>query len=718
MAQEVLQDPGKVLQTVFGYSRFRPLQEEAIECILGGGDALVILPTGGGKSLCYQIPAVILPGITVVISPLIALMKDQVEALRANGISAVALNSAMDDRDRREVYADVEAGRIKLLYVSPEKALSPGFGGWLARLPIALLAVDEAHCVSMWGNDFRPEYARLAGLFEQLPRVPVLALTATADPATREDIADKLRLRDPLRLLGSFERTNLFLEVQPAQQRFPHIRRFIASRTGQAGIIYCLARSTTENLATRLNEAGIRAAAYHAKLERHERDRVQEAFQKDLLQVVCATIAFGMGIDKSNIRWIIHYNLPKNVESYYQEIGRAGRDGLPADTLLFAGFGDVMSYRGMIEESEAGPEFKALQIAKLDRMFDFAQAHTCRTNFILGYFGESRGEPCGHCDLCRNPPRAIDGTVLAQQALSALRRTGEQVGIQLLVDILRGSNLAEIRQAGYDRIRTFGIGKDISRNHWLHYVTQLINLGILAIDYTAHSKLRISPLGEEVLFQGRTVSLVQPVDLSERKSKARERAKAVSPQELFREELLEALRQWRVREATKEGLAPTHLLSDFTLSELVEKKVLFQGQLAGVSGFSEHRIARYGQAVLDVIRNYALSQQHVRTIRGSTYLETLMALREGLPPRQAAAQRQRSLSTIYAHILWLYEQDEPLDMAGYIPMDKVPDWHARWKKAGKPETLTHLMEQLPSDTDYNQVRLALTWYEKEGKPGT
>ena len=713
MAQEVLKDPIGVLQSVFGYPKFRPLQEEAIGHVLNGGDALVILPTGGGKSLCYQVPALVLPGLTVVISPLIALMRDQVEALKANGVAAAALNSGSDAEESREALRDAQEGRLKLLYVSPEKALSAGFAGWLATLQISLFAIDEAHCVSVWGNDFRPEYARLTGILGRMPQVPVLALTATADPATRADIVEKLRLRQPGLFLGSFERHNLFLEVQPAQDRVTRIQRFLQRHPGQPGIVYCLSRNGTESLAERLAKGGIRAAAYHAGLAREVRHKVQEAFQKDDLQVVCATIAFGMGIDKSNIRWVVHYNLPRNIESYYQEIGRAGRDGAPAETLLFAGYGDVITYREMIAASEAAEEFKDVQHRKLDRMFDLSQAASCRTNLILGYFGESRGEPCGHCDNCQHPPETFDGTVIAQKALSALRRTGEKVGVQLLADILRGAMHQEIRQYGYERIKTFGSGRDISRTDWLQYITQLINLGVLNIDYAANSRLRVSSLGEEVLFQGRSVALVRPAQPQAAPAKA---ARAEKPRDRFRRELLLALTAWRKEAADREGISPSNLLSDKVLQDLTEGPALFHDQLEEIAGMTAIKRRRHGADLLRVIRKYVLQQDHVRTIKGLSSLLTLQALEQGVMPAAIAAGRNLSETTINSHAVTLCERGEDIDLDRFVPLDTRRDWLVLWERLGRPAQLAPLMEHLSPSIDMNLVRLVLA-SERKGAVG-
>ena len=400
MSQPSLQ---AALKKYFGFDAFRPMQEEIISHILTGGHALVIMPTGGGKSVCYQLPAILMEGITVVISPLISLMNDQVRALKANGIPAGALHSGTDAKERKAIVHDIEEGKLKLLYVSPEKALSRNFIEFIRSKGVSLMAIDEAHCVSIWGNDFRPEYANLSELIRFFPDTSIIALTATADVATQQDICQQLQLKDPKVYLSSFERPNIYLSVQAGIQRLDHIKTFIRRQDHRPGIVYCLARKTTESIAKALRKAGYKAEPYHAELDNVFRRKVQEDFQHDRIQIVCATVAFGMGIDKPNIGWIVHYNLPKNIESYYQEVGRAGRDGQPAEALMFYSFRDVSVYREFIENSQAVEDFKRVQSEKLDRIWEYSQATNCRTNVILNYFGEYRSEPCGHCDLCLHP---------------------------------------------------------------------------------------------------------------------------------------------------------------------------------------------------------------------------------------------------------------------------------------------------------------------------
>jgi ATP-dependent DNA helicase RecQ len=714
-ATHARETPLEVLQRVFGYPAFRPLQEQVIRHVCDGKHGLVILPTGGGKSLCFQIPALLIEGITLVVSPLIALMKDQVEALRLNGVPAYAINSSLSYNERQEIHELLSTRRIRLLYVSPEKLLTPAFIDYLRTLPIRLIAVDEAHCVSMWGNDFRPEYARLMEVCGQFDGVPRLALTATADPATQKDICEKLSIDPAHMYIGSFERPNLFLEVRPAYRRIEAIYEFLRERPGEAGIVYCLSRKSTEQVAEKLAARGFKVAAYHAHLSTAERSRVQEAFLQDKLQIVCATIAFGMGIDKPNIRWVIHYNLPKNVESYYQEIGRAGRDGLPAHTLLFAGYGDVISYRGMIMDSEAPDEYKRVQVAKLMRMFEYAQSTSCRTNFVLAYFGEQRGTGCGHCDLCKAPPTTFDGTVLAQKALSGVRRTNEEVSINQLVDFLRGARTQMMYQRRYDQLKTYGVGSDLSREQWLSYITQLINQGHIAVDFTDFNKLRVTPLGEEVLFQQRPVLMVSAaVESKPTREKPAPRIRE-KPRDLFRRELLSHLRTWRANYAADKGIAPTHVLGDDSLVELAAKAPLLLPILADISGFSAHKIETFGQQVLAVIRDYGLHQTHVPKLKGETYIRTLQLLDQGHPPERVAQERELALSTIYVHILHLYEAGEPIELTRYIDPALARDTGALWERLGKPEFIAPLLEHLPPDTDSHLLRLELAWYKSEGK---
>ena len=709
MAQET-RDPQLLLQQVFGYDQFRPHQREAIEQVLSGQDALVIMPTGGGKSLCYQIPALVKDGVALVISPLIALMKDQVEALRTNGINAHAINSTLDSAEKIHIHEEIRQGKVKLLYVSPEKVMSPSFLDYLATLPLTLVAIDEAHCVSMWGNDFRPEYAQLSGVIQRLPGIPVIALTATADPATQTDIVKQLGLRSPGLFLGSFARENLHIEVQPASQRMGRILRFLQDRQDQPGIVYCLSRKSTEKVAEQLRKEGFRAAHYHAKMDRQERDRVQEDFQRDNIQIICATIAFGMGIDKSNIRWIIHYNLPKNIESYYQEIGRAGRDGVQAHTLLFAGFGDVMTYRMMITDSESPEAFKEVQIQKLDRMFSYSQATSCRTNAILSYFGESRLQGCGHCDRCDQPVTSFDGTQIAQMALSAIARVNQTVGLQLLVDILRGAGTREIREGGYDRVKTYGAGRGYSRDHWVQYLTQLIDRGLVSIDYTEYGHLKMTSIGQDVLFGRESVSLTRPENVKEKET--REKVKKETPRQTFRRELLARITQWRKRCADQEGVSPANILSDATLVALMESPTLFTGQLEEIPGFSAHKRGRYGPEIIREIRSYYTSQEWVKSIKGATYLETLDYLQAGTSLEEIMHARGLGLETLYGHLAWMIEHGEHLEIDQYVTAEEQKTIQTAWLELGQPESINTVMQYLPEGLGYGKIKLAIAgWHQ-------
>ena len=443
--------PESTLKKHFGYDGFRPVQKEVIDKILDKNDALVVMPTGGGKSIIYQLPALILPGITVVVSPLIALMKDQVGALKANGIPAEFINSSLSDPEKREVFSRIRNNHLKLIYVSPERLVLDSFISFLKQLEISLFAIDEAHCISVWGHDFRPEYSQLSLLKENFPDTPIVALTATADKITQSDICKQIGINESNKFIASFDRPNLSLNVLPAKKRYEFIRDHIKASRNNSGIIYCLSRKSTESIARKLQADGINADFYHAGLSAAQRNKVQDDFINDNTLVICATIAFGMGIDKSNVRWVFHYNLPKNIESYYQEIGRAGRDGLPSETFLFYNFGDLIMLRKFAEES-GQPE---IQLAKLERIQQYAEATTCRRKILLSYFNEHLDESCGNCDVCENPPQTFDGTIIAQKALSAIIRLNEKVSSGILIDILRGSKRYEIISNGYHQIKTF-----------------------------------------------------------------------------------------------------------------------------------------------------------------------------------------------------------------------------------------------------------------------
>lgn len=595
------------LKRFFGYDHFRPLQAEIIKTIFASKDALVLMPTGGGKSVCFQVPAVTMPGTCIVVSPLISLMKDQVEGLRSNGISAAFINSAIDSREQLQVEEAFYSGQLNLLYVSPEKLVSGNFVSILKRGKINLFAIDEAHCISAWGHDFRPEYTQLGMLKQQFPHVPIVALTATADKLTRKDIVDQLKLDEPEIFIASFDRPNLSLEVRPGLQRLQQIEDFIRKHPQQAGIIYTLSRKATEDIADKLKQKGFKAEAYHAGLSPDRRSKIQDLFINDNLQIVCATVAFGMGIDKSNVRWVIHYNLPKNLEGYYQEIGRAGRDGAKSDTLLFYSFADVSMLRDIIQNGENVGQ-NEIQLVKLERMQQYAESLACRRRILLAYFGENQSENCGNCDICRNPPQSIDGTVIAQKALSAVYRLQEKAPMGMLIDVLRGSGRREIQQLGYDSIKTYGAGRDLSQWDWQHYLMQLINLGYLEVAYDAANVLRLTAASQEVLFKNRSVELIRPTSYKERQEEEKAAAKVKTQtqvkRERLRDELFEHLRQIRKEIAQKEGIPPYLIFSDATLEEMAYHKPHTEDAMLAVSGVGEKKLVQYGYRFIKAIRNF------------------------------------------------------------------------------------------------------------------
>lgn len=601
----------QTLKTYFGYDSFRPLQEEIIRHILDGNDALVLMPTGGGKSICYQLPALLREGTAVVVSPLISLMKDQVETLCANGISAGALNSSNDETENAALRRACTEGRLKLLYISPEKLLAEA--NYLLRdMHISLFAIDEAHCISQWGHDFRPEYAQMGILHQQFPHVPIIALTATADKITREDIIRQLHLNHPRTFISSFDRPNLSLTVKRGYQqkeKSKTILDFIARHPGESGIIYCMSRSKTESVAQMLQKQGIRTAVYHAGLSPSLRDEAQDDFINDRVQVVCATIAFGMGIDKSNVRWVIHYNLPKSIESFYQEIGRAGRDGLPSDTLLFYSLADLILLTKFATESGQ----QNINLEKLQRMQQYAESDICRRRILLSYFGEIADHDCGNCDVCKNPPERFDGTVIVQKALSAIVRTDQQIGTGVLVDILRGNMSPEVVGKGYQQLKTFAAGRDVPARDWHDYLLQMLQLGYFEIAYNENNHLKITSTGSDVLFGRATARLVviRREETNETK-RGRKRKATVLAQELplglpntENEALFEALRKLRKRLADEEALPAYIVLSDKVLHLLSTSRPTNLEEFGNISGIGEYKKKKYGKEFINLIRKYS-----------------------------------------------------------------------------------------------------------------
>ena len=709
----------QALHKYFGYKAFRHDQEQIITHVLNKRDALVLMPTGGGKSVCYQLPAVMLDGLTVVISPLIALMKDQVDALNINGIKAAFLNSSQNDDEQRDIARQLKANQIKLLYVAPERIFGAEnrFIGFLKTLNVSLFAIDEAHCISAWGHDFRPEYLMLAGLRSAFNDVPFIALTATADKITRDDILDKLKLHNPAIFISSFDRANIKYKVVPKQNSFNQLITFLQKHRDDAGIIYCLSRKSAEELAAELQNLGFAAKAYHAGLPKVEKDQNQEAFLRDEIQIIVATIAFGMGINKSNVRYVVHVDMPKNIEGYYQETGRAGRDGLPAEALLFYSFADAQKLQrfARVEGNEAQSQ---IMLKKLDDMVRFCQMQTCRRQFLLHYFDEPAPDTCGACDICLSDFEKMDGTVIAQKALSAVARLNEAYGINYVIDFLRGSQSEKIPQHQRE-LKTYGIGKDVSKPLWQQYLRELIAMGYLQLSDGNYPVVKLTAKSYTVLKEGAKVQLI----------KTQTEQAALNTQTLPHEHLLfEQLRETRMVLAINENVAAYLVLSDASLLEMATYLPAGLSELAQITGFGDVKLAKYGQTFCDVINAYCKARglksriterrqkpQRVskNPLSSNTLVESLNLFKRGLGITQIAQSRGLAPTTIENHLCNFIKTGE-LEVTDLVAEAKIPAIKDAAESYGL-ERLAPLKEVLGDDFTYTEIKAAVAWLQREIK---
>lgn len=702
--------PQNILKQYFGFDQFRGLQEAAINAVLDKKDTLVLMPTGGGKSICYQVPALLLPGFTVVISPLIALMKDQVDALVANGIAAAALHSAQESDNERNVFEAIAKGALKLLYLSPEKAVALDAAWWQMQ-NIALLAIDEAHCVSTWGHDFRPEYTQLMQLRKAMPGVPVMALTATADKTTRADIQQQLGMDAPEIFVDSFNRSNLWLEVAPGikpNARKAEILAYLQEHPEDAGIIYCGSRKKAEEVAEALRLNDIKVGVYHAGMAPQHRNEVQNQFLNDQLQVVCATIAFGMGIDKSNVRFVMHFNMPKNLEGYYQEIGRAGRDGLPAFTRLYYHYSDLMMLSKFAQESA----FPEVGMSKLEQMQAYAEAQICRRTILLNYFSEHMPQPCGNCDVCKNPPQKVDGTLYAQMALSAIVRMDQKGRLPQVVQVLRGNQVAEIREKGWDRLKTFGVGRQLSEWLWNRYLLQMQQLGLIEIAYEQGFALHITQAGWAVLKAGAKVDFFEPqipVKAATTGQTKISEARTTNPT------LRTQLKAKRMELAQAKGVPPYVVFSDKTLEALLEKLPLTLEDWLQVEGISTYRAQEYMPHFAPLIDAHVLANKPRPTPKGIATTDiTWQLLESGKTPQEIADYRKLSIGTIYSHLSKCITEGKPVPVQEILTQDTINRVRDAAILLQQRVSIKPLFEYFEEAIPYDHLRLAMTYWEHAG----
>lgn len=685
-------DPLSILKKYYGYTSFRKGQEEIVEATLAGQDTLVLMPTGGGKSICFQIPALIMEGTAIVVSPLIALMNDQVLALNANGIPAVAIHSNQDEIINQENLHRASKKEIKLMYISPERLLAD-IDLISSKIKVSLVAIDEAHCISQWGHDFRPVYTSLRCVKERFRSSPVMALTATADRITRADISDALGLENPFRWIGSFDRPNISLQVinDPGKKRRLNIiASLIEKYHMDSGIVYCLSRKKTEDMHRSLSEMGFRSVCYHAGMPAAEREKAQHAFVNGDAQVVCATIAFGMGIDKSNIRWVVHNNIPGNIESYYQEIGRGGRDGAPAEAILFYNFADIMMRRNFVETSGQ----REINSEKLDFMQRYAEASVCRRRILLSYFSEEMTHDCGNCDNCRYPRHKFDGTIIAQKAISAIIRVNSQESINTIIDILRASTRADIIAKGYHLIKTYGAGRNLSSLEWHSYILQMIQLGLIEIAYEENFHLRPTPYGMKVVKGLERIELATFHGFSHGTSNRRDVPVAkisISPEE----RLLENLKKLRKTIADRDNVPAYVVFSDATLLEMANKKPTDLESFSVISGVGEVKLARYGKDFIGEIRKSKGIKKNLPV--GSSQLESLLLYNSGMAPGEIASLRKLQAATVYGHLCGWIDEDKLTDFQRLISSEQYDLVMAIFEKdAGNAYTILSEVHNIPS----------------------